>query len=487
MSAMPKVPSFPAGMSEEDMETPPGWLASLANLLDVSQIDTEPEHLQAHAVDGRVPRAIVFPGDVAQVAAVLQWAQSEQLAILPRGSGSQVALGGIPRRADLVLSTIRLQRISEYDAANFTLTAEAGMTFTAVASLAAGSLQTLPLQYPFSPATLGGLIATNAANPKRLLYGGVRDLLLGLRVALPSGVVVHFGGKVVKNVAGYDMAKLFVGSLGTLGVIVEATFKLSALPERDETVLAVFPTWPQAAATGTQVLAAPLLPSQVLLLNAAAAQAIMPQGGGGDGEDVQGIRSMAGGGMLMVNVEGMEEAVERQRHDIAQICRKQGAVTVDVAAGELQSLLRQRLMALPRAGELADVGEGSRGGAISVRLGTVTSRVPAIMEAIAHMLEPITPPLLIGDCGVGQVRLILRGGGLASRGEDEALVQALRDLPRLVAAEGGHVVIETAPTAVKEQLDVWGSPPSALNLLKALKAKFDPAGILNPGRFIGGL
>src|SRR5262249_26296696 len=139
------------------------------------------------------------------------------------------------------------QRISEYDAANFILTAEAGVPFSHVARLVAVHMQTLPLQYPFSRATLGGIIATNADNPKRLLYGGVRDLLLGMRIALPSGEIAHFGGKVVKNVAGYDMCKLFLGSFGALGVILEATFKLYAIPERDETLLAVFSSLPQAA------------------------------------------------------------------------------------------------------------------------------------------------------------------------------------------------------------------------------------------------
>jgi glycolate oxidase FAD binding subunit len=474
-------------MSEKAMHARPPWLASLSGLLDAGQIDTDPAHLQAHAVDGRVPSAIAFPEDFTQTAAVLQWAQTEKLAVLPRGSGSEVALGGIPRRADLILSTGRLRRIGEYDAANFTLTAQAGVSFAAAAHLAAGNLQTLPLQYPSSPTTLGGLIATNAANPKRLLYGGVRDLLLGLRVALPSGAVVHFGGKVVKNVAGYDMSKLFVGSLGALGIIVEATFKLYALPERDETVWAGFPTWPQAAEAAAQLLAAPLLPSQVLLLNAAAAQALMPEEKATGGVKSAAANTTTGGATLLVNVEGMDEAVERQLRDAARICRGQGAATVDVVTGERQDRLRQRLTAAAQAGDLADVGEGRSGGAISVRLGTLPSRVPAVMEAVAHATNAVTPPLIVGDCGGGQVRLILRGEDLAFSAGDEVLVQVLRDLPRLVAVGGGYVVIEAAPTAVKERLDVWGPPPSAFNLLKALKAKFDPAGVLNPGRFIGGL
>jgi glycolate oxidase FAD binding subunit len=473
-------------MPEATMHVPAPWLSSLTALLEPGQIDVEPAHLQAHAVDGRVPRAVVFPETFEQTAAILHWAQSEKRAVLPRGAGTQMSLGGIPQRADLVLSTQRLRRISEYDAANFTVTAQAGVPFAAVARLAADNLQTLPLRYPFSAATLGGLIATNADSPKRLVYGGVRDLLLGLRVALTNGAVAHFGGKVVKNVAGYDMAKLFVGSLGTLGVIVAATFRLYALPERDETVLAVFPTGSQACGAAMQLLSTQLLPSQILVLNAAAAAEVAPQARPALAE---------GGAAMLVNVEGMDEAVERQRRDIGALCRGHGAAAVEVVAGKPQAQLRQSLAALTQApadelsrppGAAARPGWESGAGTLIVRLGSLPSRVPAVMEAVAQTLTPVAPrALIVGDAGVGQVRVIVRGG--AAEAVTEALVQALHDLPRLVAAEAGYVVVEAAPTALKEQLAVWGPPPPSFGVLKALKAKFDPAGILNPGRFIGGL
>ena len=182
--------------------------------------------------------------------------------------------GDVPRRLDVVLSMRRLAQTSEYDVANFTITAGAGMTFAQLTQLTAAHMQMLPLQYPFSTATLGGLIAANAYTPKRLRYGGVRDLLLGLRIALPSGEIAHFGGKVVKNVAGYDMCKLFLGSLGTLGIIVEATFRLYAVPERDETLLAGLPSLASGAAAVAQLMATQLLPSQILLLNPIATQAV---------------------------------------------------------------------------------------------------------------------------------------------------------------------------------------------------------------------
>jgi glycolate oxidase FAD binding subunit len=462
----------------------PLWLSSLATLLEADQIETTPALLQAHAVDRCVPSAIVFPETVEQTAAVLRWAQSEHFAVLPRGAGTLMSLGGIPQRADVVLSTSRLQRVSDYDAANFTLTAEAGMSVAAVARLIAANQQMLPLHYPFSPATLGGLLATNADAPKRLLYGGIRDLLLGLRVAFPSGEIAHFGAKVVKNVAGYDLPKLFLGSLGTLGVIVEATFKLYPLPERDETVCAVFPTGPHAAAAAEQLLGAPLLPSQVLVLNPWAAVEVVPPG----------LSAVADGRVAMlVNVEGMHEAVERQLREIAEICRQHEMLTVDVVAGELQVQLRQRLAAMVQTSTallspLPRDGDSPHAGVIIIRVGTLPSRVPLVMDAIAQALQPSLPPaLMVGDCGVGQVRVTLRGAGHTSEAGRESLVQALRGLPRLVAADGGHVVIEAAPTAVKERLDVWGPPPSAFSLLKALKAKFDPGSTLNPGRLIGGL
>ena len=233
--------------------------------------------LHEYAVDGLLPSAVVWPETFEQVAIVLQWAQREKLAVIPCGSGTQIGQGGIPKRVDLVLSLRRLAQVNDYDVANFTITVGAGMTFAELAQLTAAHMQMLPLQYPTSIATLGGLIASNAYSPKRIRYGGVRDLLLGLRIALPSGEIAHFGGKVVKNVAGYDMCKLFLGSLGALGIIVEATFRLYALPERDETLLAVLPSLESGAAAVAQLMATPLLPSQILLLDSRATQAVAPE------------------------------------------------------------------------------------------------------------------------------------------------------------------------------------------------------------------
>jgi glycolate oxidase FAD binding subunit len=457
------------------MLTQPDWLSSLETLLSAGQIDTAPPHLQAHAVDGLVPRAIVYPDCPEQAAAVLHWGQREQLAILPRGSGTKIQQGGVPRRLDVVLSTGRLSHISEYDVENFTLTAGAGVQFSQIAELTAAHRQTLPLQYAFSAATLGGIIAANAYNPKRLLYGGARDLLLGLRVALPSGEVAHFGGKVVKNVAGYDMAKLFLGSHGALGVIVEATWKLFALPEHDASLLATFPSLGQGAAALAHLRGTQLLPSHTVLLNATAARAVAPT-----------VFSNAPevGTLLLVNCEGMEEAVERQLVDIARLCQGQGAVAVQRHSGEAQVELRRRLAPLYRCTALQPAPKPR----VLVSLGTVPSRVPELMDDLARRLGPLTSQTLIaGDCGTGQVKLLSMGGDSESEVLATSFLPLLRQLPQMVAAEGGYVVLEDAPLQVKAQLDVWGTPPPSFSLLQTLKKTLDPAATLSPGRFLGNL
>jgi glycolate oxidase FAD binding subunit len=463
------------------MTTQPAWLPALVALVGADRCETQDTRLRECAVDGLLPSVVWRPDAVEQVAAILPWVQREGLAVLPRGSGTKIGLGGLVKRLDIVLSTSRLAQISEYDVANFTFTAGAGMTFSQVAQLTAAHRQMLPLQYPCSAATLGGLIAANAYNPKRLRYGGVRDHLLGLRIVLPSGEIAHFGGKVVKNVAGYDMCKLFLGSLGALGVIVEATFKLTAVPERDETLLARFGALRQGAAVAAQLTGTQLLPSQILLLNALAARALALQ---------STTPVAAAEALLLVSCEGMDEAVERQLGDIARICQGQGASSVQTLSGQVQRQLRQRLGAMtsPPSPPSPAQGAGAGGDMVVVRLGTLPSRVHAVMDMVAQMLLPTElEAMIIGDCGVGLVQLCVASAGLAAGSRQETLLRALAALPALVIADGGYAVVESAPPAVKAELEVWGPPPSSLSLLKALKCRFDPEAILSPGRFIGGL
>ncbi|MFQ5458952.1 MAG: FAD-binding oxidoreductase, partial [Myxococcota bacterium] len=200
------------------------------------------------APDGCTPRALLLPASAAETAAVLAYARAEQLRVAPVGGGTRRSAGGLPRGIDLLLSTARLNRIVDYAPADFVITAEAGVTLENLRSATAPNGQWLALDPPArAGATLGGALSVDASGPHRYLYGTARDLVVGLEAALPNGDVVRSGGRVVKNVAGYDLKKIFLGALGTLGVITSVSIKLHAIPEDETLIVASFPDYPCAA------------------------------------------------------------------------------------------------------------------------------------------------------------------------------------------------------------------------------------------------
>src|SRR5262249_20057552 len=297
------------------MMTFEGLRRHLEGLVGADHIWTDAAHLATHAIDGRQPRFVVQPETTAQAAEILALAGRERFAVVPWGQGTQMHLGQTPTRYDLALSLVRLTRVVDYDSTNFTLIAEAGMPLSEVYRLTTLQQQFLPLGYAGTAASLGGLLVTNTSGVKRLRYGGVRDLLLGVRVALPDGALAHFGGRVVKNVAGYDMNKLFIGSLGAFGVVLETTYRLAALPEDDGMLAVAFPPLTQATAAAAALRATPLLPSALWLLHTDVAEAwaaALP------------LTVQAPQVVLLLNYDGIHESVARQIRDSRALCQRHG-------------------------------------------------------------------------------------------------------------------------------------------------------------------
>ncbi len=201
----------------------------LQSALGSDAVSSETDTLALHRIDGITPRLVTTPASAEQVGAVLSACSESQATVIPWGGGTAMALGNPPRRADVVIKLGKLNRVIEHDSANLTVTAQCGMTLNALHSSLAAQKQFVPIDAPFPAcATLGGIVAANLNGPRRSFYGSVRDLVIGMKVVLASGEPIKAGGKVVKNVAGYDMCKLFVGSLGTLGIITEVTFESCA-------------------------------------------------------------------------------------------------------------------------------------------------------------------------------------------------------------------------------------------------------------------
>src|SRR6266852_613215 len=292
------------------------------------QLTSEPGELRNYAVDGLLPRLVVIPDSVEQVAQIVALTNQQGLKLLTRGGGSRINLGGIPEQIDILLETTKLTRLLEHEAPDLTCHVEAGITLAELQTKLATKGQRLALDPPNTQqATIGGILASNASGPKRLRYGTARDLVIGLRVVQASGEVARSGGSVVKNVAGYDLNKLYIGSLGTLGVIVEANFKLQPLPIVERTLLLTYTNAIEAMQTIIAILGSSLTPSALELIDAGAAS---------DMSDFFGINLPGNGYTLAVDFEGGLATIDRQIDETRLLARKHGALLGDDLIGEAQ-------------------------------------------------------------------------------------------------------------------------------------------------------
>lgn len=441
----------------------PALLDKIRGLVGSEHVLTGVE-LSPYVLEGRTPAAAVFPGSVEEVGALLALASDEELAVTPWGGGTKMALGAPPTRLGLVLGLRRLNRLLEHEPGDLTATAQAGMTLEGFESRLAARGQWLSLDPAFAAeATLGGILATNASGPRRHLYGTARDLLIGVTVVAADGSVVKGGGRVVKNVAGYDLPKLYIGSLGTLGIIVEATLKLRPLPDDDRLLLTSFTHLKDAGQAVGRVLASDLIPSALDLLDGAALRGLGLAEGG------------RGGGALLLGFDGMREQVEWQCEEARRLVGGAGAVGHRVLEGgareeawRLVSELGRRVFPEPAA---------------QLKLAVLPTQVAEVVEQAGAVAERHGLRAAVGaHAGVGIVTAVLAGGDSA-----QPVIAVLREWRDLARAAGGHAVLERAPLAVKAQVAVWEPPGAAFRIMERIKTQLDPKGILNPGRFVGGI
>jgi len=438
---------------------------ALAAILGESQVVSEPAACAAWAVGGKVPKYGVEPPTAECVAAVLKIAADHDLAVIPRGNGTQLDLGSTPSRYDLSVSLRKLNRVRHYEPADLTISVEAGMKL--------GELQDFlgrdGLWLPLDPrggegATIGGILATNSAGPLRLRFGSARDMVLGIRVATTEGKLIKSGGRVVKNVAGYDLSKVLVGSYGTLALIVEASFKLFPRPASRATWVLEPGTLGRARDLRGRILNSPLEPLRMVLLDSGASGLFRQ--GTHTGQEPE----------LWIEAGGSPKILERHAKDLAEIGQSMGAASRRMDEQAEKSLWDQlinfeRLLvalhsevmvmkaALPIAGSeefLSLARQAAEGEGVS-------------MAAIA---QP----------GVGIVNLAVWGEKLG-----EVAARMVMNSRKSAESLGGALVVEQYPAGFEGERDVWGAPGDLLQSMRGLKAVWDPRGILSPGRFVGGI
>jgi glycolate oxidase FAD binding subunit len=423
--------------------------------------------LHAYQVDGRTPWAVVTPGDIDQMAAVLALAHRQELAVIPWGGGTTMGMGHPPERFDIVLCLQRLNRVLEHEPADLIATAQAGIGMDDLQRHLGSRGQWWPMDPPHSAfATLGGVLATNASGPKRLLYGTSRDLLIGIKVVHADGVISKAGGKVTKNVTGYDMMKLYIGSLGTLAVIAEATLKLRPSPPLRQLAWSTFPSAEAAAETARGLLASGLLPNAVELVNPPVTAFLRQARVGPEGGE---------GWSLIVGIDGPEPAVARQRRDIDALSRAGGATAwwTGPDDGGLWQALQGRFR--PHGAEQQERAV--------IRVGTVRTHVRAILDKITALGPWLNAPAEL-DARFGN-GLIYASFPLNGTAEQSAhLTQTLTEMRAELASRHGYLAVESAPPAFKADFDCWGDLGPQTEVMVGLKRAFDPMRVLNPGRFI---
>jgi len=398
------------------------------------------------------PIVVAAPANETETAAVLTVARENRMAVTAEGAGSQIAIGNRLRTVDLLVSSARMNQVLAYSPSDLVVTVEPGVTLRQLRERLAKDNQMLPVD-PLcrQDATLGGVLASGLSGPLRTGYGTLRDMTIGLHVVYPSGQIVHTGGKVVKNVAGYDMTKLFIGSMGTLAYVTEITFKLRPQPQYAELCL-IAGNLQSLTAIAARILDSNLLPSRL--------------------EVIRGQRwDNAHAWILAVECQENEQAAAFQTNALQNLAQAHG-LNVDVVRGQFATehfwtTYQQVFLDL----------------STTVRV----SAAPAgILQVCGGLYEAAVSAGL--DCAVSVGSLSgVAHIGLSSGCENDGVVAKWLEAARTAVGAMGAVVVERTTLALQQSLDAFGPPRGDFALMKGIKQTIDPLGLMNPGKFVGGM
>jgi glycolate oxidase FAD binding subunit len=396
-------------------------------------------------VDGFAVGRALEPETPAEVADILATAASAGEAVIPVGGGTLIGLGNPPERADVALSTRRLSRILAHEPADLTLSVEAGVTLSDLQAALGEQGQWLPIEGPLpAETTIGGLIATAFTSPRKFGSDGLRDLLVGISVAHPTGAISKAGGTVVKNVTGFDMMRLYHGSLGTLGLILSANFKVLPRPRAEATWRGMFATRDESLSAASKLLALRGRPVALEILS-----------------------TSESGWELLARYEGRELTVA------LMVAEATGAIGSPTELSEHQdsAIIWQRLV--------DRYASGTTGDRLLIRATCRPRETPAVASIATSVAERANGASVQISPGLGRVDMEIPLAGISTDQRDELL--------NPLEAVASSVAILDAPPTWKAGRDVWGTTPETLDLMQALKNEFDPQRVINPGRFAGSI
>ena len=403
-----------------------------------------------------MPLSVVAVETSLEIEQTLASASADDLAVVPIGGRTMLGLGMPLRRYDLALDLSGLNRVVEYEPDDFTITVEAGMTLADLQRHLAVNGQFLPLDHPrFERATLGGICSVGRGGLRRNSFGGPRDWLIGMRMVKADGTPIKGGGRVVKNVSGYDLPKLFAGALGTLGVIVELTFKLRPLPASDQIIALNAPSFEAALeAARAAAQAAPFLNGCVVLSADAAAEA---RG--------LGAKILHEQPSLLLRANGLESAASEVLAQALNAVRQAG----------LDGPERTTSAIVETWQAVADLELQTADGQVRLRIGLPPANLAQAQQILSRGLPEASSWIVAADSGLIFVDVPSIDAG------------SVDELRRQLGPLQGRLTIESAPVELKQAGNVWGPAGPGARLMRNIKREFDPQGILNPGRFVDGI
>jgi glycolate oxidase len=459
----------------EPMPMDAAFVSDLRASLRPDQVLTSAEDLSVYAYDGtamlnELPGCVVLPEDTAQVSRVVALAQERRIPVVTRGSGTGLSGGSVPSPGSLVLCLVRMNRVLEVDCGNLAMQVEAGVTTQKVAEEA----EAVGLFYPPDPgsnkiSTIGGNVANNSGGLRGLKYGVTRDYVMAMEVVLADGQVLRTGTKCVKDVAGFTLKDLFIGSEGTLGVITQVTLKLIPPPADKRTLLALFDSMTDAAATISAIIAAKIIPCTLEFLDQTTIECV-------EGFARIGL-PLDAAALLLVEVDGHPTAVDEQARAVEEIARRHRVRQVRLAesAEEATRLATARRSAFSALARLAP----------TVILEDVTvprselERMVAYVQGVAqrHRVRIGT----FGHMGDGNLHptFLTNERDREEMGRVEA---AMKEVFEHAVQLGGTITGEHGVGLAKKPFLAAALGPVAMDAMRRLKAAFDPHGILNPGK-----
>lgn len=456
----------------------------LAEIVGEANYSADSAQLAAYEIDGMLPSAAVRPGSSEEVAEIVKAAAAEKLAIVCCGARTKLAIGLPPTKYDVALDLARLDRVISYDPGDLTLSVEAGIPLRKLAAVLAERGQFLPLAVPFSDcATIGGTVASGVDSPLRQFYGTVRDYILGIDFVTGEGVSAKSGGRVVKNVTGFDLHKLMIGSLGTLAVMTRINFRTFPLPLGTRAFVANFATADAALDMRSRVAHSPLTPLTMEVLSpdvadlfySDAAARIEPNSLAPNILAKQKWSFSAGFG-------GTDDVLSRCESEVRKFADQCGAISTTTLAGD------QIPGAFGRKREFIPI-------ALASSPATTILKISVLPSHLKEILAEIEPAASAASNSVRWTAMA-RGVGIAyvallpQRNDDQARTSIARIANRVQSACAkleGHATIPWCPPQWKSRLSIWGADRGDLLQMRKLKTIFDPHNILSPGRYVGGI